>query len=152
MVNYSPRIVCPDSVLELQKTCSCIKRLFLIIRSRITARLHYITAINLLSSFCVSFFSFLFPPSPPSPSFLNPPPSSDLKTRVTPQKKEGISLKNGAQKLVSLICNILRTDSLHNKNQNSKSKGIMFNIMLCQLYVLRSNFWNVTNANLPGKY
>ena len=73
-----------------------------------------------LSPFCASFF-LLFSPSPPSPSFLNPPPSSDLKTPpfprgntifrgwgaarvlegVTPQKKEGISLKNGAQKLVS---------------------------------------------------
>ena len=67
-------------------------------------------------------FSFFFSPAPPSPSFLNPSPSSDLKTPpfprenaifrgwgaarvlegVTPQKKKGISLKNGAQKLVSL--------------------------------------------------
>ena len=66
--------------------------------------------LDLLSTFCASFF-LLFSPSPPSPSFLNPSPSSDLKTPpfprgnaifrgwgaarvvegVTMQKKEGIS-------------------------------------------------------------
>ena len=72
-----------------------------------------------LSTFCASFFPFFFPL--PTVPFLNPSPSSDLKTPpfprgnaifrgwaaarvlegVTPQKKEGISLKNGAKKLVS---------------------------------------------------
>ena len=73
-----------------------------------------------LSTFCASFFPSFFPL--PTVPFLpeSPPPSSDLKTPpfprgnaifrgwgaarvlegVTPQKKEGISLKNGAQKLV----------------------------------------------------
>ena len=75
-----------------------------------------------LSTFCASFFPSFFPP-PHRPSFLHPSPSLDLKTPpfprgnvifrgwdaarvlegVTPQKKEGISLKNGAQKLVQKI-------------------------------------------------
>ena len=72
-----------------------------------------------LSTFCASSFPSFFP-LPTSPSFLNPSPSSDLKTPsfpsgnlifrgwgtarvlegVNPQKKEGISLKHGARKLV----------------------------------------------------
>ena len=69
-----------------------------------------------LSSFCASFFPSFFP-LPTVPFLPQSPPSSDLKTPpfprgnaifrgwgaarvlegVTPQKKEGISLKNGAQ-------------------------------------------------------
>ena len=93
-----------------------------------------------LSSFCASFFLSFFP-LPPSPSFLNPPPSSDLKTPpfprgnaifrgwgaarvlegVTPQKKEGISLKNGAQKLVSCRTTVLLPSNMAIPRQNRTS-------------------------------
>ena len=75
---------------------------------------------QLWALFARPFFLFFPPPHRPLPSWI-PPPSLDLKTPpfprgnaifyrgwgaarglegVTPQKKEGISLKNGAQKLV----------------------------------------------------